>query len=169
MAVSKMGKMLFVKELSDDDIPDYLAMLSETVCRILWIQSHADEAWYLAQRIEKVKEGTTFFVCIFEKVSEKLTGAVEIRDPSYRSQLYNWINEDFWGNGYYQEALALAVQEYFERYPLEFSISASVNVSNKRSYFALKKFGFIDRGIFKASTEDQYKLIFYNRIFCRYT
>ena len=160
MAAHQSGQALFVKELCDDDIPAYLSMLSETVCAILGIKSRADEAWYLAQRLEKIKDGSTFFVCIFEYATETLIGAVEIRDPSYRSQLYNWINESYWGNGYYQEALSLAVKEYFDQYPQETTITACVDVSNKRSYFALKKFGFIEFGIIKGPKEDQYQLVY---------
>ena len=60
MAARHVGQALFVKELCDDDIPEYLSMLSQTVCTILGIKSHADEAWYLAQRLEKIKDGLTF-------------------------------------------------------------------------------------------------------------
>src|SRR3989344_581558 len=80
------GKSLVLQELHIDFINKYLQALSPTVCKILAIKT--------------VEHCHTFFLCIFEEITQLLIGAIEIRSKVYRSQLYNWINEAFWGNGY---------------------------------------------------------------------
>jgi len=158
------GEKVVLKELSEDYIQHYLNALSQKVCTQLAIKHHDDERWYLNQQLQKVKEGTTFFMCIFKKESEQLIGAVEIRNPSYRSQLYNWLHEDYWGKGYWQDAFRLASTAYFKTHPQETTIKARVDIINTRSYYALRKCGFNDLRISEGFRGKQHELIFYNRI-----
>ena len=152
---------LVLKELEESDFNAYQSMLSETVCHLLGIESKADELWYLSQQVVKVENKQTLFLCIFEKKSHTLIGAIEIRDQSYRSQLYNWIHELFWSNGYYQEALQAALDLYFTMHPEEIEVNALVEIMNKRSFYALKKAGFVLRGKRKGPRMEQYDMVFY--------
>lgn len=168
MSQSVEGKKVILKELSKDLVQDYLGSLSQKVCTLLAIKHYDDERWYLNQQLQKVKEGTTFFMCIFQKKSGQLIGAVEIRDASYRSQLYNWLHEDYWGKGYWQDAFKIVSIAYFKTHPQEKNIIARVDVTNIRSYCALKKCGFNDLRISQGPRGKQYELIFYNHTFCHY-
>ena len=85
-------------------------------------------------------------------------GALSIRPSHFRSQLYAWLNELFWGYGYYQEALTLASQAYFEAMAHAEHYSALVDASNKSSYYALKKNGFQERGLIRGPRELQYDM-----------
>lgn len=141
--------------LSVHYIESYLAALSEKILALLAISSLEAERTYLLQRVAE----PTFFYCAFETKSKNFVGALEIRPTYYRSQLYNWINEQFWGNGYYQELLAACIPHYFKNNPQELHIQARIDITNLRSYYALKKFGFKDTGIFSGPRGDQYELI----------
>lgn len=148
-----------MKVLQETLIGDYLQAFSPKVCQLLDVKSLEEEREYLEQQIIKVEQASTFFYCIFEQVSDLLIGAIEIRSIAYRSQLYNWINEQFWGNGYYQEAMQAAIPEYFVQFPQETEFNALVDVSNLRSYYGLKKLGFVDVGLVNGPREKQYNLI----------
>lgn len=159
-----MGKLesphLVLKELHQDLFDQYMLAFSPLICRLVGSSSVEAERIYLEMQLQKVQIEATFFFCIFEKISEMLIGAIEIRNQSYRGQLYNWINEEYWGNGYYKEAMLLTIPAYFKRFPEEDHFNARVDVSNLRSYYALKKIGFKETGIYKGAREDQFNLIF---------
>jgi RimJ/RimL family protein N-acetyltransferase len=119
----------------------------------------------------------------------KLIGAIEIRELTESDgQLYSWINENYWGSGAYQEALKLISKKYFETCNLKNTCAgsigcdnngnfgsssngnvrckyytANVDAENLRSYYALKKFGFIDSGIKNGPYGPQYKLLLVNK------
>ncbi|MFC1842577.1 GNAT family N-acetyltransferase [Candidatus Dependentiae bacterium] len=165
------GKLVTLKPLKKIYFKDYLKMFSPKVRELLHAYSGESELEYLEDRLEKQKMGKTFFYCIFlcgerktgddpEHSSGKtLVGAIEIRNPQETdSQLYSWVNENYWGTGVYQEALALVSKEYFSK-TSEICYRANVDIDNPRSYYALKKHGFIDSGIKKGSHGKQYKLI----------
>jgi len=60
--------------------------------------------------------GNVFFFVIIYKQTNKLKGAVTIRDPQvYAGQLHSWINEQFWGHNRYQEALKLLSDYFFPK------------------------------------------------------
>lgn len=157
MKVILRGQSLILRPLQKSFFSEYLQQLSLQVCRLLGLVEPQDELVYLERQLKK---GNSFFFCIFTKTNQ-LIGALEIRDTSYRSQLYNWIHEDFWGNGYYQEALSLALTSYFKERPQEKEVRALVDVTNKRSYYALLKAGFIEKGIIKGPREQQYILVYF--------
>ena len=157
----KVGKSVVLKELNESFFEKYISMFSEKIQNILDVSSQSSERLYLEMQMKKVKTMDTFFLCIFEKETNNFVGAIEIRNPSYRSQLYNWIHEKYWGNGYYQEALLLALKFYFEKYPDQEKVTARVDVTNPRSYNALLKAGFKEIAKRKGPRGDQYLLEFY--------
>ena len=153
------GNLVILKPLQKIFFSEYLKMFSPTVKELLHVSSQESELEYLENRLQKQKEGKTFFYCIFSKEENKLIGAIEIRNlDETDSQLYSWLNEVYWGTGMYQEALLLISKEYFNKTE-ETCYNANVDVANIRSYYALKKHGFIDSGIKKGSFGKQYKLI----------
>lgn len=150
---------LILEQLAQNHFEAYLAMFSPFIQKILNVSDTQEEHEYLKLQYQKVQNNQTFFYCIIEAFSQQLIGALEIRSKAHRSQLYNWINEQFWGNGYYQEALLTLLPHYFKQHPEEEEVNARVDISNLRSFYALKKCGFTQTGIFKGSREDQYNLI----------
>lgn len=154
------GDLITLRELDAEYFNDYTRMFSPTVQKLLHASSAQAELEYLEERLEKVAQGKTLFYCIFNNENNQLIGAVEIRNEDEAAgQLYIWLNEQFWGAGYYQEAVRLIAQEYFRRSNRPF-FNAHVDVSNKRSYKALKKVGFAEHGFYKGPYGKQYDLIF---------
>ncbi len=154
------GRLVCLRELQEAFFADYIVAFSPVVRKCLRVSCVESERDYLKTRLKKQKNGKTFFFCVFDAKNDELIGAVEIRDyQETKSQLYSWLNEGFWGGGRYQEVLRLAAQEYFARTNRCF-FQAHVDVSNKRSYHALKKCGFADIGLIKGPFGRQYQLIF---------
>lgn len=153
-----IGDDIELKKLSEDFFYEYLQMFSEIVQKSV-AATQEGELGYLHAQLEKQKNGKTFFLCIFEKTTQRLIGAIEIRSKAYRGQLYNWVNELYWGSGFYQEAFYLAVQAYFGDHPDEDHFNAWVDVSNKRSLKALQKLGCTVEGVRSDVREDQYEVI----------
>jgi len=154
-----VGTLVTLKPLSKIYFGEYLRAFSEKVKQLLHVSSGESELEYLEDRLEKQKEGKTFFYLIFDNKSNKLVGAIEIRDSQETdSQLYSWVHEDYWGAGIYQEALELVSKEYFDETQESF-YNANVDVENLRSYYALKKHGFIDSGVKEGAFGKQYLLI----------
>ena len=164
-----VGQIVTLKILDKSYFQDYANMFSETVKKFLHVQDSESEVKYLENRLEN----KSFFYCIFlngqldaqEKLTEsKLVGAIEIRDLSESDgQLYSWVNENYWGSGAYQEALELISKKYFDVNPGCKYYTANVDTENLRSYYALKKFGFIDSGIKNGPYGMQYKLLLVNK------
>jgi RimJ/RimL family protein N-acetyltransferase len=151
-----------IRSLTDGDLDDYERLFTPLVRAALHVSSSAAERIYIKERIAQHESGTTFLFGVFCK--DELIGALEIRDATTsRGQLYCWLNEQFWGNGYFQEALALAASFYFnhtnERY-----ITAHVDCDNLRSYRALKKAGFADAGFQQGPHGKQFELIYRKRL-----
>jgi RimJ/RimL family protein N-acetyltransferase len=158
-ACELQGEPITLRQLAAEYFNDYVRMFSPTVQELLHASSVKSELEYLENRLEKVLNGLTLFYCIFNNENNNLIGAVEIRNEiEAAGQLYIWINEQFWGTGYYQEAVRLIAQEYFKRSSRPF-FNAHVDISNKRSYKALKKCGFAEHGFYKGPYGKQYDLI----------
>lgn len=154
------GTYVVLRALEEHDIPEYLSQLSSTVQELLHISSPESERWYIESRI---KQATSCMYGIIENVSGYLIGGLEIRPrPPFFGQLYVWINERFWGSGCFQEAIALSANSYFQHTDAQF-FTAHVDVSNKRSYYALKKAGFADVGIDNGPYGKQYVLLYRRR------
>ena len=153
------GELVTLKPLRESYFPQYLKMFSPKVRDLLHVSSKDSEVAYLSDRLERQKRGEPFFFCIFENKTNKLIGAIEIRNSQETdSQLYTWLNEAYWGTGMYQEALQLLSKKYFNETD-EKKYQAKVDTSNLRSYKALKKHGFIDAGLKKGPHGKQYLLI----------
>ena len=160
-----------IRSLMESDLDEYERIFTPLVQEVLHVSSAQAERIYIKERID----GTTFLFGVFcvlrqaqdesvERSENILIGALEIRNPSTsRGQLYCWLNEQFWGNGYFQKALHLAASFYFnhthERY-----ITAHVDCANLRSYRALKKAGFADAGYVMGPHGRQYELIYRRKI-----
>jgi len=150
-----------IRALVESDLDDYERLFTPCIQTLLHVSCPAAERIYIKERIAHHADGTTFlFGILFE---HNLIGALEIRDASTsRGQLYCWLNERFWGNGYFQKALEMAASFYFhntnERY-----ITAHVDCDNMRSYRALKKAGFADAGLLNGPHGRQYELIYRKR------
>lgn len=146
-----------IRSLTDGDLDDYERLFTPRVRASLHVSSPAAERIYIKERIAQHETGTTFLFGVF--CDDELIGAIEIRDASTsRGQLYCWLNEEFWGNGYFQKALALAASFYFE-HTNERYITAHVDCDNVRSYRALKKAGFADAGYVVGPHGKQYELL----------
>ena len=143
-----------IELLSERHSAAYMDAFSESVRAPLHVQSIESEELYLKDRL--AQKAPFFFVIIVKKTNQ-LIGAIEIRDACYRSQLYCWINEKWWGSGVFQTAMQLAAHSYFEQ-TNEAVISARVDYSNARSVHALEKVGFTVEGIAPGPREKQYAL-----------
>jgi RimJ/RimL family protein N-acetyltransferase len=144
--------------LSYGQVQSYLAMFSPMVQSLVHVSSVSAEQAYVLYRIGQ-NAAAPFFYGIIEQLSYQLIGAIDIRDPfTSAGQLYCWLNEQFWGRGYIQQAIALAAQDYF-RCTQERYFNAHVDVANLRSYYALKKAGFADYGFYNGPRGRQYNLI----------
>ena len=100
------------------------------------MQDAESERCYLNARIEQQVQ---FFYVI--QCNDQIIGAIEIRDPGHTSQLYCWVNEQYWGTGCFQEAMRLVLGKYKNQTNEEI-ISACIDQTNKRSIHALEKIGF---------------------------
>lgn len=154
---------VYIRPLQASDIQAYLTMFSSTVQNALFVSSLQEERDYLIVHLEQQKHRMTHFYGIFLPSNDQFIGAIEIRDrDAYRGQLYCWIHENYWGTGYFIQAMQNAARDYFlqtgQRY-----INALVATANKRSYRALKKCGFSDSGFHTGVDGDSYELILRRR------
>jgi len=154
------GKAITLRELAEEYFDVYLGMFSESVRRLLHVSDDECERSFLAHRLAQHERREVFFFCIFDNEQNRLIGAIELRNPNdSRGQLGSWINEKYWGDGRYQEALKLITDAYFERTGV-LVVTAHVDMGNMRSYRALKKFGFIDIATIDGHYGKQYVLAY---------
>jgi RimJ/RimL family protein N-acetyltransferase len=151
------GQNIVLEPLSAQLVQEYLAMFSPTVRSFLHVTDLSCEKNYLYECMNQ----KSLFYCIFNKTDSKLIGALEIRAPGSRGQLYGWLHETYWGNGWYQEAVRLATQVYF-RQTTHMYIIAHVDVANVRSYHALRKAGFAPYGFLQGPYGKQHQLLLRN-------
>lgn len=155
-----VGERVELRALCLEYVAEYLTMFSPIVC--YWL--HADvgaERAYIEQQCIQQARGLTQFFCIFDKQYNRLIGAIEINAASHRGHLYAWLNEQYWGGGRYQEALALATHAYFVTTDAPF-FTAHVDVANKRSYHALRKMNFAPCGLIEGPHGKQYIMVLRN-------
>jgi RimJ/RimL family protein N-acetyltransferase len=157
------GPRVTLKCMSEHLLIPYLTAFSAQVRLLLHVTSAFEEECYVRDRIEKIKKCETFFYAIYIKKERQVIGALEIRDDQkLRGQLYCWLNENFWKNGYLHEALAVAAPVYFSCTKNNF-FTAHVDAGNEQSYRSLKRFGFADAGFVKGPYGLQYELILRQR------
>jgi RimJ/RimL family protein N-acetyltransferase len=151
-----------IRSLIESDLDDYERLFTPHVRAALHVSSSGAERIYITERIAQHETGTTFLFGVF--CDDELIGALEIRAATTsRGQLYCWLNEQFWGNGYFRTALELAASFYFQ-HSNERYITAHVDCDNLRSYRALKKAGFADAGFQNGPHGRQYELIYRRKI-----
>lgn len=154
------GHSIYLYFLQESLINPYLAMFSTKVQSLLHASCKQSEKQYLTNCLAKINEEKTMFYCIFLKNCQQLIGALEIRDGvEFYGQLYCWLHQDYWGQGYMQQAITLTAISYFIHKKQNY-FSAHVDITNKRSYYALKKTGFIDAGFFDGPFGKQYRLFY---------
>lgn len=145
-----------IRSLRDSDLDDYERIFTPLIQEVLHVSSAAERI-YITERIAHHEHVRTFLFGIL--LDDALIGALEIRDASTsRGQLYCWLGEQYWGNGYFQKALSLAASFYF-KHTTERYITAHVDCANLRSYRALKKAGFADAGFVAGPHGRQYELL----------
>lgn len=149
------GEHIFLETLTKEHIPAYLRSFSEKVQEILKVNTVASERSYLEQRCENEE---AFFYVIKDRSTAEIIGAIEIRNAVFRSQLYCWINEHWWGRGYFLDAIKIAIALYFLQTGLQ-TISARVDCDNGRSFRALQKAGFHSNGIVDGPRGKQFELL----------
>ena len=146
------GKIVTLKKLREEHFIDFHNMFSIKVREPFESPKHITLDYtirILRCIMELCAKGETLYYVIFDTKDDKLIGAIEIREKnnSDPGQLGCWINENYWGGGRIQEAYQLITDAYFKLKPHEQKYEAQVRVWNKRSYKALKKFGFVDIAI----------------------
>lgn len=161
-----VGKKVTLKQLTEADFVDYHNMFSSTVRKNLEFPEVITLGYtirYLHDEMKKSRNGTMLQYCIFDNVDKKLIGSIEIRDKNERDpgQLGAWINEAYWGQGRYQEALDLITKTYFKLKPNEKNYLVYVRLWNKRSYQAHKKYGMKDIGYAYANGKPSYHIFEY--------
>lgn len=149
------GCLIVLYPLAQEYIASYLAHYSLRVQTLLHVNDIEEELRYLH---ECLADNHAFFYVITQKSKQTVIGAIEIRRPTYRSQLYCWLNEQYWGKGYFQEAMQLLADIYFKSTG-HAAIGACVDYDNDRSFYALKKAGFQEKRIGQGPYGMQYELI----------
>jgi len=157
------GRDITLRPLRIEYVDQYLKSFSADVQSAVFVDSPQSECEYLTECIQKSGQGDAVFLCIFENLHDVLIGAIEIRpSPQHSGQLYCWLNEEYRGKGMLKEAMLLAAQAYFKLTGRIF-FNAHVDISNHRSYRALKKCGFADMGMSRGPRGAQYELVFRRR------
>ncbi len=152
---SVLGEHVFLEHLTKEHIPEYLHTFSPTIQAILRVNTIRSERSYLEERCQCED---LFFYVIKDSETENLIGAIEIRSAAFRSQLYYWLNEHWWGRGYFQEALTLALSLYFSQTG-EQTVTARIDCDNIRSLRALQKADFHSYGVVEGPRGKQFELI----------
>ena len=152
------GFNVVARPLHQDYFNEYLCMFSPTVQQALHLGDSQGEYAYITMQCSKNRGEKSFFYCIFEVVHNHLIGAIEIRNTYERGQLYSWLHESYWGMGFYQEALRVVANAYFAHSGLHY-FTVHIDLTNQRSYRALKKYGAADNGFVQGPYGKQYQLI----------
>jgi RimJ/RimL family protein N-acetyltransferase len=145
------GKIITLKTIQEEHFIDMHNMLSNAVRKGLSFPEYFTLNYtinYLRHKMNRVKQGKAVNYCIFDNQDNRAVGFVEIRDKNNDDpgQLATWLNENYWGGGRMQEALKLISEIYFSMRNNVDKFDAYVEIWNKRSYRALKKFGMQDAG-----------------------
>lgn len=144
------GTIVTLKKMRNEFIDDVHLALSLEVRKGM---SFGDSWNYKASEVfinwivKRIERGELVSYAVFDNKDNKLIGAVEIRsfwknDPG---QIGAWINEKYWGGGRIQEALKLLTNTYFETMHTTMC-EVEIELFNKRSYKAFRKFGFVEKG-----------------------
>ncbi len=164
-----IGNIITLKIISLYYLNEYYSAFSPKVQRMLNI-SHADGTYentkkYLIKKNILQKNSEQLFYFIFDNFDKKLIGKIEIRNFNHKKgQLGVWINEKYWGNGRYQEALKLISNLYFS-YTNNDYYTAQIHEFNLRSLFASIKYGFKFSGKFILRNNRRYYNMYMHKNF----
>lgn len=145
------GTAIVLMPLTASLIDSYCAMFSPTIAQALHTDVDAERV-YIEQQC---KQRNGLFYCIVSCAAQTIMGAIAI---GHNGALYSWLNEAYWGQGYYQQALVMLAGIYFAQTESRY-FSAYVDVENKRSYYALTKCGFAPYAIRRGPFGKQHHLI----------
>lgn len=153
--------MVELKDLDYSHIAIYKKLFEPNLWPYLQVACWEDEEAYLELCLTRKERGIpTFFYLIYAPKENAYVGAIQIRLPDENpGQLYCWINKQYWGKGYLQEAIKKTATIYFNETGLT-EFTARVYCENPRSYKALLKAGFEPVGIGSGLYGNQWILIF---------
>lgn len=138
------GKLVTLQSLKEEFFEEYHHMFSSTVRQAIGLSPVGelqDTVVFLTAAMSDPQH--LMFYCVFDNKTNTLIGSVVVRCQGHQNgQLGAWLNEKFWGEGRYQDALFLVLKEYFKSETND-SISALIEISNKRSLRAHQKMGFV--------------------------
>lgn len=162
------GEKVTLRSLKEEYFIDYHNMFSSHVRKMLEFPDYITLDYtirYLKLEMEKNVRREQLMYCIFDNSDNKLIGSIEIREKNDTDpgQFGWWVNENYQGKGFSAEALKLITKTYFKYHPDAKSYTAHVRLWNKRSYFALKKFGFKDVGYFYEGGQPARHILEYRR------
>ena len=161
-----VGKKITLRVLDSQYFQEYHTTFSPIVRKAIGLSDRTLDQTkeFLATRVVALKIGKTLFYCIFDNIDKKLIGAIEIREPGYpEGQLGTWINENYWGEGRYQEALDLIIKVYFKIKNVD-KVNAYVETFNIRSLKAHQKYGFKIVREFETGQKKYYEIIYKKRV-----
>lgn len=161
------GNIVTLRKLKEEYFIDYHNMWSQTVRRGIEFPEDISLDYTIRHlRYDMARDAKKEILkyLIFDNKDDKLIGALAIGEKNDRDpgQFSCWLNENYWGGGRIQEALALITKTYFALTDAK-SFNAHVRLWNKRSYAALKKFGFKDIGFYYENGEKTRYLLEYYR------
>lgn len=157
------GLRIVVCPFSYCHIQSYLLAFTQEVRTWLHVPSVQAEYDYLLHRMSLIYRRQTFFYTIFDRWTQSIIGALEIRGKEYPGQLYTWLRPDYWGKGYFRESFDLIKRCYFAHTDALY-VTARVDIQNKQSYKSLKKVGFTDYAFVQGAYAPQFELLYINSL-----
>jgi len=162
-----IGSIVTLRRLEPKYFRGYHEMFSDIVREAIRYPKHITFTFtknLLLYEMRKEAEGKMIYYCIFDNKDQNLIGSIEIKEKNEKDpgQFSVWVNENYWGGGRFQEAVDIISTVYF-KYVGKEKYDAHVELFNKRSYYALKKYGFKEIGYFYENGEaTRYILELYN-------
>lgn len=128
--------------MQDFEVVKYLAEIPYP-----YLMEHAES--FIKFSMNEKEKLSSLHLAIVKKVSNKLVGAIGIKDFSIEhkfAEIGYWVGAEFWGNGYASEAILLMKDICFSHLGIR-NLKAVVFESNVSSIKVLEKNGFVYRGI----------------------
>jgi len=152
-----IGSIITLRRLEPKHFRGYHEMFSDAVREAISYPKHITFEFtksLLLYELRKEAEGKMIYYCIFDNKDQKLIGSIEIKEKNEEDpgQFSVWINENYWGGGRFLEAVDIISTVYFKYVGAE-KYDAHVELFNRRSYHALKKYGFKEIGYFYENGE----------------
>jgi ribosomal-protein-alanine N-acetyltransferase len=106
---------------------------------------------YLERLIARSNVETAYYWFIKHTTDNKIIGTIGIHDIDWRKlsgEVSYGISPDYWGKGYFQEALRLILDYVFEKKGF-YRVCATTWATNTPSIKSLQKLGFKDEGVLR--------------------